>query len=296
MTHSIKTAKPFDNWTDEQRIAHIRSDKWIGYTAARNILATMEELRVHPRTYRMPNLLLVAPTNNGKTVLLNKFFGSHKPVISPATEQLKVPVLYVQAPPVPNDKMLYFNILEALNAPYNVRGNPMQLYLQVTRILRRVENKILIIDEIQHVLAGSHLSQKAFLNAIKSLGNELQIVIIGAGVKDAFSAISTDKQLANRFEPAILPTWKLNEDYFRLLSSYEAMLPLHEASELTRENIALKILSMSGGTIGEIATILKKAAVHAIREKKERIDLKILGQIAYYAPDNRQRQYEQVMI
>jgi hypothetical protein len=53
------------------------------------------------------------------------------------------------------------------------------------------------------VLAGPLLRQRQFLNVIKHLGNELQIPIVAAGTQDAFNAIQTDPQLANRFAPAV---------------------------------------------------------------------------------------------
>ena len=122
------------------------------------------------------------------------------------------------------------------------------------------------------------------------------MVIIGAGVQEAYSAISTDGQLASRFEPAALPTWKLDSDYYRLLKSYETMLPLHEKSSLTNEETAIKILSMSGGTIGEISNILKKAAIKAIQSGHEKIDLDILSRIGYVSPAARQKQYEEMPV
>lgn len=47
--------------------------------------------------------------------------------------------------------------------------------------------------------------------------------IVGVGIKDAYRAIQTDAQLANRFEPAVLPRWELNKDFMRLLMSFERM-------------------------------------------------------------------------
>ncbi|SDF79727.1 TniB protein [Mucilaginibacter pineti] len=124
----------------------------------------------------------------------------------------------------------------------------------------------------------------------------MQIVIIGAGIADAYNAINTDKQLANRFEPSVLPLWKLDADYFRLLKSYETMFDLHEQSRLTDEETAIKILSMSGGTIGEISSILRKAAVLAIQTGHEKVDLSVIGQIDYVSPVNRQKQYERMLL
>jgi hypothetical protein len=296
MTHSTEINKPLCDQPDDARIQNILTDKWIGYPRARDILQKMEDLMLHPKTFRMPNMLLVAPTNNGKTILLNKFFETHRPVITPETQQANIPVLYIQAPSKPDEKMFYANILDALNAPYKIRSSAGELKHQVVNILKKIETKILIIDEIHHILAGTHLSQRSFLNEIKYLANDLRFVIIGAGIRDALSAINTDKQLANRFEPEGLPVWKLDADYFRLLSSFEAMFPLRDRSNLTNEETAIRILAMSGGTIGEISTLLKKAAIQAIRTGKERIDLALLGKISYVAPAHRQKQYESLLV
>lgn len=56
---------------------------------------------------------------------------------------------------------------------------------------------------------------------MKYMGNELQIPIVGVGIKDAYRAIQTDSQLANRFEPAVLPRWEMDKNFLRLLMSFE---------------------------------------------------------------------------
>jgi len=121
------------------------------------------------------------------------------------------------------------------------------------------------------VLAGPLLKQRQFLNVIKHMGNELQIPIVAAGTQDAFNAIQTDAQLANRFEPAVLRGWTMGEDYLRLLASFEVALPLEHRSRLVDPTLALKILSLSEGTIGEISALLCRAAVEAIERGTEQI-------------------------
>lgn len=106
---------------------------------------------------------------------------------------------------------------------------------------------MLIIDEIQHVLAGSLNRQRTFLNVLKYMGNELQVPIVAVGIKDAFRAIQTDPQLANRFEPVWLPRWQMDTDFKRLLVSFERMLPLRQASELHNPELANRLLGMSEG-------------------------------------------------
>jgi hypothetical protein len=289
-------SNPAIDLPDQEKVAYIRADHWVGYPKARHVLDTMEELIDSPKTTRMGALLVCARSNNGKSVLLKKFFDSYKPVITHGTDKIAIPVVYVQAPPKPVEKAFYCNILNALNAPYRPSSSLSMLRNQAYSVLAVAETRMLIIDEIHHILAGTYINQRGFLNEIKTIANELHIVIVGAGIKDALIAINTDSQIANRFEPAILPPWKLDVDYFRLLSSFEAILPLREKSNLTQEEIAVKILGMSGGTIGEIATIIKKAAIMAIKTGKERIDIPILNNINYVSPDNRQKEYEQMIV
>jgi hypothetical protein len=135
---------------------------------------------------------------------------------------------------------------------------------------------MLIIGEIHHVLAGPLLKQRHFLNVIKYMGNEHQIPIVAAGTHDAFNAIQIDPQLANRFEPALLPRWSMNEDYLRLLASFEPALRLEQRSNLIDPVLATKILTLSGGTIGEISTLLTRSAVRAIDDGNEELRLDIV--------------------
>ena len=51
----------------------IRTDRWVSYARAELALASMEDLLSFPKRTRMPNLLLVGPTNNGKTMIVEKF-------------------------------------------------------------------------------------------------------------------------------------------------------------------------------------------------------------------------------
>lgn len=292
MNHLNKPTQVTASMDNSVRIEKVLCEKWIGYTRARKILGRLEALLNHPRTHRMPNLLLLGPTNNGKTLLLSKFFEDYKPTVTPSDTHLLVPVIYLQMPPKPDERKFYNAVLETLNAPQKDNDRIEKKHHQVLSILKKVETKMLIIDELHHILAGKYVNQRSFLNLIKYLSNELRLVIVGAGIKDAYHAINTDPQMANRFEPALLPKWKWDEEYLRLLKSFEALLPLRKPSNLDREDIAIKILSMSEGIIGEMATILRKSAVAAIETKAECITKKLLDQIDYISPSSRRRQFE----
>jgi len=275
--------------TREERVETIRSGRWIRYSRAEQILARLEALFTTPRSHRMPNLLLVGETNNGKTMIVNRFVKRHPPMANVDGDASCVPVFSMQAPPVPDEGRFYNAILSGIFVPFKLSARVDQKQFQVLRVLPQVGVRMLIIDEIHHVLAGTMLKQRHFLNVIKHLGNELQIPIVGVGTRDAFNAIHSDPQLANRFEPAILPRWQDDDELLRLLSSFEQALPLLHSSGLTKRSIALKILSLSEGTIGEISTLLTRAALYAIDNGTERITPTALERCGYVAPSQRKR-------
>lgn len=280
--------------SDEERILKIRSERWIGYPKAKQILAKLEDLLVYPRTHRMPNLLIVGDTNNGKTMLAQRFNSLHPAEDNPTGDGILSPVMLIQAPPVPDEGRFYNAILEMLFAPYKPSERVDKKQFQAMKLLRYVGIKVLVIDEIHHILAGNLNRQRAFLNVLKYLGNELQISIVGVGTKDAFRALQTDPQLSNRFEPVVLPRWEMDSNFLRLLASFERMLPLMHPSQLHQHELAAELFRMSEGYIGELARVLSEASAIAIRGGKEQIDKKVLAEIHWMPPSKRKRQLDSV--
>lgn len=68
-------------YSDIERIEYIRSPRWIGYPQAQQVLVKLEDLLSFPKQNRMPNMLLVGDTNNGKTMLIKHFCGNIQPMI-----------------------------------------------------------------------------------------------------------------------------------------------------------------------------------------------------------------------
>lgn len=83
------------------RIAHMRRPRWIGYPRAQQLLAKLDALFTHPKTHRMPNLLIVGDTNAGETMLANRCVQGHPAHDNPEGEAVIVPLLAVQAPLAP---------------------------------------------------------------------------------------------------------------------------------------------------------------------------------------------------
>ena len=84
----------------------------------------------------------------------------------------------------------------------------------------------------------------------------------------------------------MLQRWTMGEDYLRLLASFEKLLALEHRSDLLDPAMAIKVLSLSEGTIGEISALLCRAAIAAIENGTERITIASLERCGYIAPSD----------
>jgi len=286
-SHLREDARAVLDLPDEERILRILRHRWIGYSRAQAIMKKLELLYNYPKTHRMPNLLIVGDTNNGKTMIVEQFAKRHPAHDHPDGESVSVPVLMVQAPNVPDEDRFYMNILDKIFAPYKPNSKPAAKQAEVIRSLIRVGLRMFIIDDIHNILAGPTEKTRQFLGVIRFLGNELRVPIVGTGTKDALRAVRNDKQLDNRFEPAPLPKWKLDTDFYRLLASFEKMLPLKRPSNLIELTLAARLHGISEGNLGELANVLRMAAVEAVESGAERINEDVLDTIDFKGPSGR---------
>lgn len=238
----------------------------------------------------MPNLLLIGPTNNGKSMIIEKFRRSHPPISHEDREE--IPVLVVQMPSDPSVTRFYTALLAALGAPMRSRYRLADLEQLVLRLLRAASVRVLVIDELHNVLGGRGDSRREFLNLLRFLGNELRILLIGVGIRNAYLAIRADDQLENRFAPLTLPRWEPDEDTCSLLASFAASFPLRRPSPIANPEMASYLLTRSEGTIGELAHLLTDAAVAAIESGEEAINQRALLLAPYEGPSERRRLFE----
>ncbi len=277
-----------------ERIAHVRADRWIGYTRATDALTRLEALFTWPSKQRMPNLLLIGPTNNGKSMIVEKFRRTHPPVSLEDRED--IPVLVVQMPSDPTVIRFYVAVLAAMGAPLRPRQRLAELEQVALQLLRQVGVRVLVIDELHNVLSGTVPVRREFLNLLRFLGNELRIPLVGVGTREAYLAIRSDDQLENRFEPMLLPPWEANEDCCSLLASFAASLPLRRPSPIATLDMARYLLTRSEGTIGELAHLLVAAAVAAVESGEEAINHRTLSMADYIGPSERRRQFERELM
>ncbi len=105
---------------------------------------------------------------------------------------------------------------------------------RVLHILAEIGTKLLCIDEVHHLLAGSQREQRRALNLLKFVANELKIAVVAVGTHDAFHAMQIDSQVASRFEQLLLPRWTEIDGFRGFVTGYGRLLPLRKPSPFWR--------------------------------------------------------------
>lgn len=265
------------------RMRSLQRDRWIDYPRATEALQRLERLLIAPERERMPCMVLHGDSNIGKTLIVSKLRREHPSTFDDLKGVERRQIVAMQMPATPDQHRFYAALLFELGAPHSATASLSTLERLTRDLLRRIAPRMLIVDEVHHLLAGGHREQRASLNLLKYLANDLKFSVVVVGTSDALLALETDAQMRSRFTPFEIPRWRESDEFRRLLSAFERVLPLRRASNLAQRGVVEFLLAASGGLTGEISRLLNEAAELAIGDASERITMKHLehvGQVA----------------
>ena len=277
LSHETRTQAQLD---DKARIELIKRDRWIDYPRATDAMNRLERLLATPKRERMPCMVLHGQSNVGKTLVIRKFQREHPDTFDEIKGVSRRTIVAMQMPATPDQHRFYSALLFELGAPHSASAGVSTLERLARDLLRRIAPRILIVDEVHHLLAGSYREQRASLNLLKYLANDLQLCIVLVGTADATLALQGDTQMNSRFTPFELTKWQVNDEFRRFLAAFEQVIPLRKASDLGQRAILEFVLSYSGGLTGEVARLLNEAAEYAITDRSEMIKLEHLEHAA----------------
>lgn len=276
------------------RIEYITSKRWVTYPRGEAILERMEDILRHPKTTRMPGMLLVGRSNNGKSALLEQFERMHPAQDHPEAAAIFAPVIRIDAPPSPSESSVYDLIMEAVASMPRPHYSVSEKRNHILGLLPKMGVKMLIVDEINSILSGSLPKQREFLNSLKFLSNMLKISIVAAGTQEALQAVRTDEQIYNRLKAEPLVVWKYDMDFRQLLADLETLLPLRQPSGLSGSALAKMIHARIDGTIGDTSEFLNAAAKWAVKNGKELIDIDALEKCGHRSSAAMQQELRQI--
>jgi hypothetical protein len=272
LAHLLPAARAIAVRSDAERITYVCTERWIDYPAAGELFAEMQSVVEQPPRARMRNVLIVAPSGMGKSMLLEQFkqfnLGSSTRLMSVQ----KKPLLYVQMPPVPKYAAFFREVLENLGAPVPATHTASKLEEIAIRLLRECSTRTLIVDEINSVLAVSPLQQRACLQLLRFLSNKLSMALICAGTPEARLALMSEPQLRSRFAEFELPRWQDDQALRVFLAHLVQGLPLRRPSPVDSAALRKMVLERSAGLTTTICYVYERAAVAAIESGREMLD------------------------
>ena len=151
------------------RIRSLQRDRWIDYPRATEAIHRLERLLNAPQRERMPCMVLHGDSNIGKTLIVSKLRREHPSTFDDLKGVECRQIVAMQMPATPDQHRFYVALLFELGAPHSMTASLSSLERLARDLLRRIAPRMLIVDEVHHLLAGGHREQRASLNLLHDL-------------------------------------------------------------------------------------------------------------------------------
>jgi len=266
---------------DKTRIAYIGKDRFVPHRRATEVLDDLEALFATEDAVRPQGRLLVGRSLMGKSTIFDEFVGRHPATDNPGGNAAIVPVLLVQYPDTAREG-IYPEILASLNARLPTNAKTQELRNASVRLMKAVGVRVLLVDELHNLLEGSANAQRKGLTSIKYLMNALRRPVVCAGTLEVINAINSDRQMSSRLARTPLARFSDDDDFQELLAGFESVLPLRKPSNLADVELSTKIFGITLGIIGDVADLLNRAAIQAIRSGTECITSNLIDEVTQY--------------
>ena len=258
------------------RIRDILERRFITHERINDIFKYADYLMFRPMRSRAAGMVVIGEPGAGKTDVLEQLRNRYPGESARRGIIATRPTLLFSMCGVREARALYVRMLSALGHPEasDITGRAREQL--VLTAARACDLKMLLIDEIQDVLKGTRTQQSATLETLRFLMNELRVVLVVAGSKEAELAIGMDAHLSARLKLKHLPKWCVDGYLSHFLSAMESSLPLRQASRLHAVGTMKLIVSMTGGQTDAIVTLVANAAAIAVESGDERITHSLL--------------------
>lgn len=236
----------------------MNDDQFIRYPLVDRILTRMLDSVADSPRARPDGMCLVADPSNGKSHTFRKFVDEMWVQYGPDQGRSEIPVLLIDAPVNGVSRDLMASLAHSLRIPLAPRTSGRSIPLQIMQAMNEAKVRALCVDELHNILPGGPFRQRAVLDHLKTIGNQLMIPVFLAGTAKAHHLVSRDDQYHERFPPLGMPRWKLDRDIILLLRAIERHWHVAEGSFASKEASEL-VWKHSLGLIGRVFRICERA-------------------------------------
>lgn len=285
LAHLQPAVRPQVLWSQEQRVAALRHERYIEHRRLHLVLDEVEFLLASPRRTRAAGLVVSAPQGSGKTMLAQVVERRHGIKAAPGPDGRQTyRAVGISMTNARDARTLFNRILDRLGAPASASVRYSDRESQVVRLLGEFGTRLLVVDELQDILTSTARQQRLALDAIKFLMNEAALPVLALGTDKAKEALLVDRHLAARFRPLTLPVWTFDNDLRDFLSALEPLLPLRLPSNLSSPTTMKVLAEASHGVLLTMCQIIENAAIYAVIEQTECIDAALIKRAASEVP------------
>jgi hypothetical protein len=137
----------------------------------------------------------------GKSSLLHNYLEKHPPKVH--EEYTEVPVLYAEVPASCTIKKLATILLRAIKSPFPLVGDEEDRTHQLVTLIRQCNVRLIIIDEVNHLVRGGKKTRYLVGDWIKQLITKTRVPVVLAGIPNVRVLMQTNDQMASRFAETI---------------------------------------------------------------------------------------------
>lgn len=229
-------------------------------------------------------LILSGEPGQGKTTSLVEVGRAHerrrRDTGHPAAGPGKIPVVYVAVPAQCSAKALMHEFARFLGIPVLGRMTYGNLLDAVANALRRCATELVLIDDVHHLDLKYRQNIEAS-DMLKQLSERCGGTFVYAGIAVEGTGLLDGErggQIGKRFEVHVAVPFPLNtaDEKARwgdLLLAMESSLCLVEQRPGSILPAALSLHSLTGGEIGLLKDLLQFAALRAVEDETETLDL-----------------------
>lgn len=279
--NSVKRSKR----SPEEKILKIESI-YVLSPDLKNVFESIQYCHRYSPLCREPKCMLITGRPGiGKTSLAEYYLKDYQRI--EAEDRTEVPVLYLKIEVPATPKNLVSALLAEIGDPAAENGNIGSQTRRLRKYLRELKTELIILDEFQHFIdRDSSKVLKTISDWLKLMidKSKLPVVLMGMPYSHIILDARGNEQLKRRFalRRSIDPfgwggTTEQQRDFRSFLKLVDDELPFDKKAKLAGKTMAFRFYCATNGVIYYVMDLIRTAAISAIEQSLETIDLHLLA-------------------
>jgi len=254
-----------------ERVRAMSRDFFVQYPSVKRAFEHVDFMLNSEITERADGLLIWGDSGQGKSsiamAMIRRFSSRQATETAPA----KMAPLYIDLTAVKDSNEIFIRLLEQIGHPIKGRLLAERRRAAFIEALSVSAIDLIIIDELQDLLAATETQKKNCLQAIRYIMNHGKRPVVLMGNSLAQTTLNEDPHLAARYDSLPLPPWKPGAELARLLDAIMRMYPLRRRSEVTTLAAMKCLVGMTKGNLRDMRRRLSRAAMLAVEDGSEAV-------------------------